>query len=139
MSSKMLSPEKEIIKAAKSGAALRVKELLELDAALISARDSDGSTPLHCATWKGHQGVVEVLLSHGADVNARNNNEHWGTTPLHAAAHANQRAIAELLIAHGADIHATNLNGRTPLAETEFHKARPVANLLKQHGALGES
>ena len=49
-----------MIKAAKSGAALRVKELLELDASLISARDSDGSTPLHCATWKGHQGVVEV-------------------------------------------------------------------------------
>ena len=128
--------EKEIIKAAKSGAALRVKELLAQDASLISARDADGSTPLHCATWKGHQSVVELLLSQGADVNAKNDNDHWGTTPLHAAAHANQRAIAELLIAHGADIQATNLNGRTPLAETEFHKAKPVANLLKQHGAV---
>ncbi|HSS22703.1 MAG TPA: ankyrin repeat domain-containing protein [Pyrinomonadaceae bacterium] len=127
--------EKEIIKAAKSGAAARVRELLQQDAKLIGARDADGSTPLHCATWKGHQNVVEVLLAHGADVNLHNNNDHWGTTPLHAAAHANQRAIAELLIAHGADIHATNLNGRTPLAETEFHKAKPVANLLKQHGA----
>ena len=128
--------EKEIIKAAKSGAAARVKELLQHDAQLISARDADGSTPLHCATWKGHQNVVEVLLAHGADVNAHNDNDHWGTTPLHAAAHGNQKAIAELLIAHGADIHATNLNGRTPLAETEFHKAKPVANLLKQHGAV---
>jgi ankyrin repeat protein len=128
--------EKEIIKAAKSGAAFRVKELLTQEASLIGARDTDGSTPLHCATWKGHQNVVELLLSHGADVNARNNNDHWGTTPLHAAAHANQRAIAELLIAKGADINATNLNGRTPLAETEFHKAKPVANLLKKHGAV---
>jgi ankyrin repeat protein len=127
--------KKEIIKAAKAGAAGRVKELIRQDAALISARDSDGSTPLHCATWKGHQNVVELLLGLGADVNAENNNDHWGTTPLHAAAHANQRAIAELLIANGADIHATNLNGRTSLAETEFHKARPVANLLKRHGA----
>lgn len=136
-SAKAPNLEKEILKAAKSGAASRVKELLEQDATLISARDTDGSTPLHCATWKGHQRVVELLLTVGADVNARNNNDHWGTTPLHAAAHANQRAIAELLIAHGADINAINLNGRTPLAETEFHKARPVANLLKQHGADG--
>jgi ankyrin repeat protein len=114
--------EKEIIKAAKSGAAGRVKELLDQDAALISARDTDGSTPLHCATWKGHRNVVELLLSRGADVNVRNQNDHWGTTALHAAAHANQRAIAELLIAQGADIHATNLNGRTPLAKLNFTK-----------------
>ena len=134
---KPVNLEKEMIKAAKRGATIMVLALLAQDPALISARDADGSTPLHCATWKGHERLVHVLLEHGADVNAVNNNDHWGTTPLHAAAHANQRAIAELLIAHGADIQATNLNGRTPLAETEFHKARPVANLLKQHGAAG--
>ena len=61
MPSKPPNLEKEIIRAAKSGAASKVKELLDQDAALISARDTDGSTPLHCATWKGHLGVVELL------------------------------------------------------------------------------
>ena len=134
---KPLDLKKAIIKAAKSGDVESVKALVEHDASLMSATDTDGSTPLHCATWKGHHEVVALLLERGADDNAKNNNDHWGTTPLHAAAHANQRAIAALLIAHGADIHATNLNGRTPLAETEFHKAKPVANLLKEHGASG--
>jgi ankyrin repeat protein len=134
---KPLDLKKAIIKAAKNGDVTSVGALVAHDASLMSATDSDGSTPLHCATWKGHLEVVALLLEQGADVNARNNNDHWGTTPLHAAAHANQRAIAELLIAHGADINATNLNGRTPLAETEFHKANPVANLLRKHGGVG--
>lgn len=126
---------KEILKAAKSGDAGRVKELIETDPSLISVRDSDGSTPLHCACWKGHEAVVAVLLKAGADVNAENANEHWGTTPLHAAAHANQKKIAERLIAHGADINAKNLNNRTPLDETSFHNASAVAQLLRAAGA----
>jgi len=126
---------KEIIKAAKSGDTDRVKELVRMDPSLMSVRDSDGSTPLHCACWKGHESVVAVLLKAGADVNAENANEHWGTTPLHAAAHANQKKIAELLIAHGADINARNLNDRTPLDETSFHNASAVARLLKSASA----
>ena len=27
-------------------------------------------TPLHLASWYGHERVVELLLQHGADVNA---------------------------------------------------------------------
>jgi ankyrin repeat protein len=70
----------------------------------------------------------------GADVNARNNNEHWGTTPLHAAAHANQAAIAELLIEHGADPNAQDLNGKTPMHHTMFHKATAAAKIFERHG-----
>jgi ankyrin repeat protein len=49
-SAKAPNLEKEFLKAAKSGATSRVNELLDQNAALISARDADGSTPLHCAT-----------------------------------------------------------------------------------------
>jgi ankyrin repeat protein len=128
---------REMIKAAKSGNAARVGELLAEDASLLHARDTDGSTPLHCAAWKGHPEVVRVLLDHGADVTLENNNTHWGGTPLHAAAHGNQKAVAELLIAHGADVQGRSFNGRTPLEETAIHNATAVARLLKQHGAAG--
>jgi ankyrin repeat protein len=127
--------DKEIIKAAKSGDLIKVKALLAADPDLVHARDKDGSTPLHCATWKGHKQVVALLLGSQADVNARNLNDHWGTTPLHAAAHANQAAIAQLLIDHGADINAQDLSGKTPLYHTAFHKAKAVAKILAKYQA----
>jgi ankyrin repeat protein len=131
----MADPSTDIIKAAKSGDLGKVKVLLEGDAALVHARDKDGSTPLHCAAWKGHPEVIEFLLGAGADPNATNCNDHWGTTPLHAAAHANQAAIVELLIDHGADLNAQDLNGKTALHHTTFHKATAAAKVLKKHGA----
>ncbi len=131
----MPEPGKEIIKAAKSGQIERVRGLLAADPALVHARDKDGSTALHCATWKGHQEIVAFLLEAGADVNAHNSNDHWGTTPLHAAAHANQAAIAQLLIEHGADVNARDLNGKTPMHHTTFHKAKAVAKLLEKYAA----
>lgn len=127
--------EKAMIKAAKTGDIAKLNELLDSDPALTNARDTDGSTPLHCASWKGIVPVVELLLKRGAEVNATNQNDHWGDTPLHAAAHGNQKAVAELLIANGADVNRVSAYGRTPLQETEFHKATSVAKLLKEHGA----
>lgn len=127
---------KQIIKAAKSGDLASIRMLLELDATLIEARDKDGSTPLHCAVWKGHQAAVEFMVERGADVNVQNQNDHWGTTPLHAAAHANQAAIAEMLIERGADVNARDLKGKTPLHHTTFHKAKATAKVLERHGAV---
>ena len=129
----MPGPDKEIINAAKKGDVAKVKELLATDAGLVHARDTDGSTPLHCATWKGHEAVAAALLDAGADVNAHNQNGHWGTTPLHAAAHANQKAIAQQLLDHGADAKALDLEGRTPMFHTTFHKAKAVARLLEKY------
>src|SRR5215471_21137563 len=120
----MPDPSKDFIKAAKHGDVVSLERLLEADASLINARDKDGSTPLHCAIWKGHQAAVALLLEAGADVNAHNENDHWGTTPLHAAAHANHAAIARLLIERGADINAEDSAGKTPLHHTTFHNAK---------------
>src|SRR3712207_7119966 len=57
---------------------------------LVHTREADGSTPLHCAAWKGHREAVELLLDAGADLNGQSENGHYGGTALHAAAHGNQ-------------------------------------------------
>jgi ankyrin repeat protein len=132
----MPEPTKQFIKAAKKGDVATLRTLLGSDHTLIEARDSDGSTALHCATWKGHEAVVDWLLGVGADVGAHNENDHWGTTALHAAAHANQARIAQLLIDAGADVNAKDREGRTPLFHTSFHKANATAKVLLKHGAV---
>lgn len=127
----MPDPSKLIIKAAKHNDVATLKSLLAADPKLIDARDTDGSTALHCATWKGNVEAAEFLVKAGADVNAVNQNDHWGTTPLHAAAHANQAKIAQLLLDNGANTKAKDREGRTPMFHTTFHKAKAVAKLLE--------
>ncbi len=127
--------EKLMIRASKHGAVDAIDALLARQPSLIDARDTDGSTPLHCAAWKGNLEAVRALLDSGADIEAQNGNEHWGGAPLHAAAHGNQKPIAELLIARGANVNAVSCNGRKPLSETTFHNATSVAKLLHQNGA----
>lgn len=128
--------EKEIIKAAKSGDAASIKSLLQEDPNLIHATDRDGSTPLHCASWKGHTEIVCMLRDAGSDIDAHNENGHWGTTPLHAAAHGKRKAVAECLINRGAAVNIRSpLNQLTALGHTKVHKATAVADILLQHGA----
>lgn len=127
--------EKEFFRAVKLGDAAAVSRYLEAEPGLLHIRDAEQSTPLHSAAWKGQLEIVKMLIAAGADVNARNENDHWGTSPLHAAAHANQAAIAEALIASGAEIEANDRNGKTPMHHTTFHKATAAAKVLRTHGA----
>ena len=126
---------KAIIRAAKHGDCDALATLLDADARLVDARDGDGSTPLHCACWKGNLEAARLLLDRGADPGAINTNDHWGTTPLHAAAHANHKEIARLLLERGADVAARDGKAATPLAHTQFHRATATARVLREFGA----
>jgi ankyrin repeat protein len=124
--------EKLMIKAAKYGDCAAMAKLLDAYPGLLEARDKDGSTPLHCACWKGNLDAARLLLERGAQVEALRTGGHYGTTPLHAACHGDQRDIVRLLLEHGADPHAIDDEGLTPLAHTEVHKATAAAKVLRE-------
>ena len=104
-----------------------------------SVRVYFGDTALHKAAQRGGSATAELLLKHGADVNAKNRD---GLTPLHDAAWKKAFSTAELLLRHGADVHAKDANGWTPLhwaAQTALGGADlPLLtlSLLKQGAAV---
>lgn len=110
----------------------RVKALLKAAPDLVFSQDWNNDTSLHLAAYFGYRDVAEVLLTHGADVNAINS---YGRTPLHRAAFNGHEDIAKLLLVHGADINARNKFVDTPLREAVVNGSHGVAELLRQHGA----
>ena len=74
--------------------------------------------------------IVKILIEHGADVNVKNNN---GDTPLFFA---NQFEIVKILIKHGADVNAKNNDGNTPLLQAvKYERKFEIAKLLIDSGA----
>jgi hypothetical protein len=79
-----------------------------------------GFTPLHMAmTYVGGKKTAELLLSKGANVNAKTTQN--GETPLHRASMCGNKEVAELLISKGADVNAKENHGLTPLHSAVFY------------------
>ncbi len=92
----------------------------------------DGSTPLHAAALENARDTALLLISRGADVQAKSKD---GYTPLHYAAGQNARDTALLLISHGADVQAKDEDDYTPLHHAVRNNARDTALLLISRGA----
>ncbi|KAJ5107689.1 hypothetical protein N7456_004364 [Penicillium angulare] len=71
-------------------------------------QDNTGKTPLMWACMSGHLDVCRLLLTHGADANAK---EKDGRSPLFWAAKHAQPDIFKLLLDHGADMSALYKGG----------------------------
>jgi ankyrin repeat protein len=100
---------------------------------MLEATNSAGSTPLFCASERGHAEVVEYFLQEGgARVNATNND---GQEPLHGASRSNLANVVRILLASGADVHAQDSKGQTALAVAAENRALEVAALLLAAGA----
>jgi ankyrin repeat protein len=116
-----------------SGDVETVRTQLNRNPALVSRRDDGGETPLHLAAIKGHEAVVELLLSSRANPNSRN---RAGDTPLHWAAFNGHEGVAELLLSCGAEVDAKNNNGATPAQEAGKRGHRDLQKLLRAGGKM---
>lgn len=121
-----------------------VSRLLGENPALAQTVSAEGEYALHRATTCRSVTVAELLISHGADINARNTN---GETPIFDAAAAavvdlEARAYLKFLISKGADVNVRSNNNWSPLAsitmaQLVFPKGvEEVSQILRSAGAV---
>jgi ankyrin repeat protein len=96
-----------------------VKLLLESGAKLQEF--SFGNTELHLAALIGASNIAQLLIEHGANINAKND---YGHTALYYAARHGYRNVADVLIAMGAN--------KSDIVETNYGKAPQLTENLKE-------
>ena len=129
-----LEIEQSLLQAIKAGNIEAVKQHLEAGTD-VNASDNLGRTALHKASgWQGQREIVELLISNGADVNAKRSD---GAIPLHYAVYYNRMENAEILLSNGADLNAKDgdQNGATPLHEAAWRSRKEIVDLLISKGA----
>jgi len=87
---------------------------------------------LHHAALLGHIDQVQLLISSGFDVNAK---DKLDQTPLHWAAITGQREVAELLLTKGTDVNAKHRAGDTALHIAASRGHNGMAQLFISKGA----
>lgn len=116
-----------------------INTLIKLGGANINTRDFRGGwTPLHYAVSLGNLELVEFLVEHGANINAKDIN---GVTPLHIAAKNGHFSIVKFLVKHGALIDVVDIYGKTPIdyAREGGHKSivKYLTNKLMNKPPIG--
>jgi len=128
---------KSLFEAVKKGDIEQVKSFIS-SGADVSTPDTDpfGTTPLFYAVSNSHAVIAEMLIAHGADVNARRKLSRHA--PLHIAAAKGDERMVRLLISSGANINAAPASQATPLhrAATQGHKE--VVRILIEAGARSD-
>lgn len=94
----------------------------------------DGCSLLHLACQTADIGMVELLLQHGANINACDSR---GQIPLHHSFLRGRTEIAKLLLSRGADPQTVDKEGKTPFHLVEESALDDVEILALLKVAIG--
>ncbi len=90
-------------------------------------------SPLHDAARCGRVPNMEILLAHGADIDAPDDEDD---TPLAVAAYEGEEEAVAFLLARGANARRINRYDETPLERALITQQHGSLRLLIEHGAL---
>jgi ankyrin repeat protein len=122
----------QLIRGLQQGDPKLVSEAANKGAQLNVRSDQNGYTPLMTAIYRDQTAIVDILLSKGADIEARAND---GSTPLIIAAIGGQRHIVEMLLRKGARIDSAQNEGYTPLLWAAYWGHTDLVKYLVEQGA----
>jgi len=136
---------------ARSGNIEAAKLLLKAGAKVDAVEQFGGQTPLMWAAARRHPKMVELLLSKGADVNARGAvrdyrrvataesraapRDRGGFTPLMYAARGNCRECVEVLLKYKADVNLPDPSYVVPMSIAMMNGNWDIAKRLIEAGA----
>ena len=140
-----------LLAVARTGNVEAAQLLLDYGATVDAREQWGGQTALMWASARRHPRMIEFLISHGADINARSldrdyqrhvtaegrpkNMDSGGLTPLLYAARENCMACVEVLLENGADIDLPDPGGVSPLLVAVMNANWDLARQLILAGA----
>nr|XP_048684784.1 ankyrin repeat domain-containing protein 35 [Caretta caretta] len=104
--------DQKLFEAVEKGDVGRVSVLASRKTARPTKLNALGQSAFHLAASKGLTECLTILLSHGAEVNEKNDD---GSTALHLATIACQPQCVKVLLQHGANEDCVDGENRTPL------------------------
>lgn len=129
--------ESPLIASASLGAE-KVSKVLVIAGAELEATSIFGARALHWAAWMGAPATVELLIAHGADIDARC--QEFEATPLFWAVHGygpdgpkekrDQIGVARILINAGAHLNTANKRGLSALELSKLCPRQEMYELL---------
>ena len=125
-------PAAQLFLAVENGHCDVVTAILSKKGARLNVKETTfGMTALHVAASKGNKEIVELLLTRGADIEAK---EDTGRTALHTAAFRGYMEIVKYLLEKGAKINAQTNDGKTPLDWALLSNKTEASNAIRQKG-----